>query len=535
MENEKSSTVNQSGNMYTYQEPQNVQIGVSEAIRRSVGKGNPNALVGNPMDRLKTTKTERIAHQNSIIIQIDQKPPLYWMFFLIFGIIQIIFIILIGSYYTWNKYNSPKNLTDDDEAFEQVNNNYKLFQDINIVILFGFGLLRSFLQHYSWTSISLTFLAGLLSFEFGLFMLICWSGIFRKDWYNGEFNFEHIFDANYCAATIIISLGSVLGKMSFPQYFIMIIVETFFSTLNYVLLRQSLKIIDVGGTLTIHLFGALFGGIFSLISLVRTDEKERLKNNSHYGYNYNSNIFALFGTLILIAYWPSFNVALIKKDEEEQKFNGIVNTFLSILGSIVGAFITSPLCNQGYFRIKDIINSSFSGAIVIAGCCHLKQPYSASIILGNLSGALTTYLCNVISNRLRRKGFHDTSDVIYYHGIPGLLGGIITTIFVGVLFSPNKEIQKNELYKYVGTLLDYSFDAEGKINISYYALIHFAGILITIAISISSGFVAGFAIKFCNCKITLQYFNDSEFFDVKDSEPFPWDDDQVELKIGNYS
>ena len=44
----------------------------------------------------------------------------------------------------------------------------------------------------------------------------------------------------------------------------MILVESVFSTLNYDLLRQVLEIIDIGGALTVHLFGALFGGVFSL-------------------------------------------------------------------------------------------------------------------------------------------------------------------------------------------------------------------------------------------------------------------------------
>ena len=77
-----------------------------------------------------------------------------------------------------------------------------------------------------------------------------------------------------CAGAVIISLGTILGKISMPQYLILVITETIAVTLNYTLLRQVLKIIDVGGTLTVHLYGALFGGIFSFITFFSKYEQK---------------------------------------------------------------------------------------------------------------------------------------------------------------------------------------------------------------------------------------------------------------------
>ena len=536
MENNKSVTgANQSGNMYSYQEEQKVPVVETGAIRRSLGEGNPNAISDYQLNNINNSSInqERVNNQNSMVIQVNQNPPLNWMFFLIFGIIQIIIIILIANYYNWDVSNNPKNSKKFDLISDpKIDKKYKLFQDINIIIFLGFGFLRSFLKHHSWTSIALTFIGGVLSFEFGLFILICWGGIFKQKWSSGLFNFEHFLDSNYCSAAIVISLGAVLGKISLSQYIFMILFETIFSTFNYVLLRQKLKIIDVGGALTIHLFGSIFGAIFSLISFGSKNERERIKKSIHFGSNYNSNIFALFGTLILITYWPSFNTSLIKY--EEYKFRGIINTYLAILGSIVGTFCISPICNLGKIKIKDILNSSFSGAIIVAGCCHIIENLWVSILLGVICGGLTTYLCNIIADRLKRKGFHDTTDTIYYHGIPGFFGGIIATIFVG----NNKEIKeslekKENLYQYIGTIMNYNetMVANNITNISDYAGIHFGVIFLTIAIALASGFVAGFAIKFCNCNIAIRYFNDSEFFDVRENEPFPWEDEQVQLQV----
>ena len=79
------------------------------------------------------------------------------------------------------------------------------------------------------------FLTGILSFEFGLFALIRWNSIFNGKWDICIFNFQFLLDASYCSTNIVISLGAVLGKLSLPQYIVMVFIETIFSTLNYIL------------------------------------------------------------------------------------------------------------------------------------------------------------------------------------------------------------------------------------------------------------------------------------------------------------
>ena len=85
---------------------------------------------------------------------------------------------------------------------------------------------------------------------------------------------------------------------------------------------------------------------------------------------------------------------------------------------------------------------------------------------------------------------------------------------------------------FIGNILDYN---NFNFNMSYSkrAGIQLAAILITILIAAASGLVAGFSIKFCNCKIAIRYFNDSEFFDVSESEsePFPWEDEQIQIRM----
>ena len=523
--NNDKSNPNQSANMYSYhQGEQKSAIVETDAIRRSLGENNPNS-VPNFQFRSISNPNDKEINQNSIVINIDQSPPLYWMFFLIVGIIQIVFIIFLANYYEWDENNKPSHIKDE-KAKIIIQQKYRVFQDINIMIFLGFGFLRAFLKHHQWSSIAFTLVGGVLSFELGLFTLICWSSIIRKSWYPGIFNFQHLLDANLCAATTILSMGALFGKLSLAQYFVMIISETIFSTLNYVLLRQQLEIVDVGGALTVHLFGAVYGGIFSLVSFIPQQERGRISQSPHLGMNYNSNIFGLFGTLILISYWPSFNTALI---DGNQKYRGIINTYLSIGGSIISSFLISPICNKSKLNIQDIFNSTFAGGIITAGCCNIIKEFWSCIIFGILAGGLSSYLYFVLNKRLMNKGYHDTSGILYYQGIPAFLGGIVSTIFVANLENW-KCVSEGNIKNFIGGFLNYN-KYNYSISYSKRAGIQFASIIITICIAATSGLVTGFSIKFCNCNIAYRYFNDSEHFNVSDSEPFPWDDEQIQVKV----
>ena len=551
-----------SGNMYTYQEDKKSNIIESNALRRSLGGNNPNLNPNYNMPENVPLKAGQDLSPDTVTIHIDQSPPLYWMFFIVFMIIQIIILLFIGFYYQWDDdYTSPKSintnstnnltlLTDflynDTNTYGHIKYKYKLFQEVNIMIFFGFGFLRAFLKHYSWTAVALTLIAGILSIEFGLFALICWSAIFDVDWHYGKFNFHHLLDANMCAGAVIISLGTILGKISMPQYLILILTETITVTLNYTLLRQVLKIIDVGGTLTMHLYGALFGGIFSFITFFSKNEQKRIRESRHLGSTYYSNIFAIIGNLILISYFPAFNTSLINDDlyrtidkgKIKPKFEGMINTYFALIGSIIGTFCTSPFLNNGKLVLQDIFNSSFSGGIAVGGCCHLINHYWVSIIFGLFTGGATTFLSNFCSKKLNLDVYHDTANVIYYHGIPGLIGGIFTTIFVGNMpkIVKNDNRKKKYVYQYIGTFLNYYNNNSSGYNdtinnFGRYAGVHFSAIFITIAVALACGFLAGFSIKFCNCNIALRYFNDSEFFDVNDTEPFPWKDENIKLEL----
>ncbi len=69
---------------------------------------------------------------------------------------------------------------------------------------------------------------------------------------------------------------------------------------------EGLDVKDIGGSISIHLFGACFGlsaSIFYNSAHANLDVKQRN------GTSYNSSLIAMVGTLFLFMFWPSFNSA----------------------------------------------------------------------------------------------------------------------------------------------------------------------------------------------------------------------------------
>ncbi len=69
---------------------------------------------------------------------------------------------------------------------------------------------------------------------------------------------------------------------------------------------QVLSGLDIGGSMTIHAFGAYYGLAASLMLSHRAGGSAHPKN----GAVYSSDITAMVGTVFLFIFWPSFNGAL---------------------------------------------------------------------------------------------------------------------------------------------------------------------------------------------------------------------------------
>lgn len=569
--NPEEAPANQSANMYSYHEDQGDPQYPQEtgAIRRSVDNNNPQGINSNnnnnnnfvssePIIPSENSNKMAVLPRSNSIVRIEVNPQKLFVdhpklepkrFFLIFypivGGFQILMIILIGCLFKWDELNKPGNIEKKDnsfenwEHFEKLSNVLEMFQDTHIMVFVGFGLLYTFLKHHSWSSVAVSLFMGVSSVEFGLFCLFLWKNCFKKEveWSKMKINFESFIYADFNAATVLVTLGAIIGKLSIPQYFITMILETFFGTLNFYLCEEKLGAVDIGGSMYIFEFGALFALGMLFVLFRKNEETQQIMTTPHKGSNYFSNIVVFIGALIIWAFFPSFNTVLLKYHNnystkrntelnnefinDNQIYRGEINTYLSILGSVIGSFVTSPLLHEGKFNIEQIINAIFSGGVIIASFSHICAHYWAALLIGSLAGAITIifhhFLKPLFVNKFK---FFDSAGVIFVFGVPGILGGFLSAIFVSDKLNCYSHGKIKSEICWPNYINDDKFFESGRKN-SKQSGIQVAAIFITLAFALSTGFVSGVVSKFMKCQKNEKFFTDSELFDEEESEPLP--------------
>ena len=141
--------------------------------------------------------------------------------------------------------------------------------------------------------------------------------------------------------------------------------------------------------------------------------------------------------IILFCYFPSFNSALAGKEKfsnidmstdlpyymrMSKKFRqrGRYNTYFSLLGSVMGTFITSGFFNNGRFVFEEIIFGCISGAIIISGCSTVCLSFWGSIIIGTTFMLFQniTHICPNCYGEISYKSFYPISSKgIYIYGL----------------------------------------------------------------------------------------------------------------------
>lgn len=144
--------------------------------------------------------------------------------------------------------------------------------------------------------------------------------------------------------------------------------------------------------------------------------------------SYSSLSTAFLGCLFLWIYYPTFNSCLA--DTSTQTIASS-NTIFSLIASTVAAFILSMLYHER-LRLRDIMFSSLSGAVAIASGANLIINIGGVMLCGLFSGWICFSGYAYFSRFLNIYGVYDITGVVNLHGLPGLLSGIFSAIFVSV-------------------------------------------------------------------------------------------------------
>ncbi|XP_069766981.1 ammonium transporter Rh type C-like isoform X2 [Narcine bancroftii] len=269
-----------------------------------------------------------------------------WKLPLVCFLWQLAMIILFGVFIRydeesdahWIKTKVLRNVSDLENDFYF---RYPSFQDVHVMVFVGFGFLMTFLKRYGFGGVGFNFLIAAFSLQWALLM----QGWFHSlDFSDGKIKIglESLINADFCAASVLISFGAILGKVSPVQLLIMSLFEvTLYAVNEYILLN----------VLGVHIQNATLAGGVAL----GTAAEMML---SPYG---SLIVGALAGTVSTLGF--IFATPFLEKYLHIQDTCGIHNLHAvpGLMGAIVGAVTAAAATEEVYTREGLVAAFGFEG------------------------------------------------------------------------------------------------------------------------------------------------------------------------------
>jgi ammonium transporter Rh len=286
---------------------------------------------------------------------------------------------------------------------------------IMAMLLIGFGFLMVFVRKYGRSALTATFL--LVSTAVPIYIFAKGQGFLGHE--NGEV--EKLILAEFGAASLLIAAGAVLGRLKMPQYILLgLLFVPFYMFNEWVVLGGGLglipagTVIDTGGSIVIHAFGAIFGLGVALTMTTKQEFEKTIETDS------TSDRYSMLGSMMLWIFWPSFCAALVTP---EQMPHTVVNVIIALCGSTIATYLFSVSLRKKV-SIADIANAALAGGVAIGSTCA-DASHMVAMVIGILAGGLSTFGFAVIQSKQQKwMKLIDTCGVTNLHGLPGLMGGL---------------------------------------------------------------------------------------------------------------
>ena len=356
-------------------------------------------------------------------------------------------------------------------------------------------MLMLFLKKYAYSSLTYTMMLSVIVIQWHILVNGFFHSLFQGDWKKIQLSMTTFILADFAAASVLITFGAILGKVTKPAQLILIAVsEVIFYAINEEI-GKVLHISDIGGSMVIHAFGAYFG--LGVSYVLTTPEAQSHNDNAA---NYTSDVFSMVGTIFLWLFWPSFNSALAGPYDQERT---VINTVLALTASGVASFAASwHLRGEKRFDMVDIQNASIAGGVAVGTTSNMMLGPVGAQVIGFVAGFLSVGGYVFIQPFLERRcGIFDTCGVHNLHGMPGVLAGIAGIIVSRMASSSGYNTDEN-------FLAVFPYDEDPRVQAGNQA----AFLFITLAISSTAGILTGTVVKkFCG-NLQPRVYNDDMFF-----------------------
>ena len=119
-------------------------------------------------------------------------------------VLELIAVIFYGIY--------VRIRTHTDANFNA--NYYPMYQDVNVMMLIGFGFLMTFLKSHAWSALGYTFFINGIVVQFYVLIGSFWTKVFHGGWGSYiELDEQALTAGLYCVASVLISFGAVIGRV----------------------------------------------------------------------------------------------------------------------------------------------------------------------------------------------------------------------------------------------------------------------------------------------------------------------------------
>uniref|UniRef100_A0A914L9Y9 Ammonium transporter AmtB-like domain-containing protein n=1 Tax=Meloidogyne incognita TaxID=6306 RepID=A0A914L9Y9_MELIC len=342
-------------------------------------------------------------------------------------VFQSIFVALFAIFGEFHNHEEDKH--------NRVHANYPMFQDIHTMVIIGFGFLLSFLKKYGLSALSINLLLCSFVMQYALLLRGFLSPEFLETGLC-TISIDELVQADLSCVTVLITMGVLLGRLTPVQFLVLAFLETSITVLLEHLLYNVLFINDAGRSLVVHCFGAYFG----LAAAKVCHRQNTMVVDDDESSGHSSELFAMLGTLFIWSFFPSFNAGSIPHSTPEMRHRAFLNSYLAMAACTTATFMLSSLADHlGRFNMAHIQSSSLAGGIAIGAFANVILYPHHAIVVGAAAALISVVGHVFVTPKIleKRLSIQDTCGAHSLHGLPSLLAGFLSALFV-LLYEPSE-------------------------------------------------------------------------------------------------
>jgi len=115
--------------------------------------------------------------------------------------------------------------------------------------------------------------------------------------------------------------------------------------------------------------------------------------------------------------------------DSAQETTALLNTVFALLGSTVTTFGISAWMERS-IRPVDIQNATLAGGVTVGATANFLLSPTGAVGVGCLAGLISSIGFIKLQPALEDKGLHDSCGVHNLHGMPSVLGGLVSFVFL---------------------------------------------------------------------------------------------------------